>query len=176
MKSPNIDFNINDLTFAAGDIASGRSGVIVTTKRGPVGATDLLITSWPQFQKVYGGLVPGNDGPLLCKRALERGSALRVSRACHYGDSATEPDMLAAITGSSKLFTLSAEIAATQSITFTNTTATAQAFDTNATFTMKKFIAAIKARADVSDAYLVSNTQFFVVMKTGVAAGTVTTA
>ncbi len=81
-----FNFSILDLSYSISAIAKGISFVSGVTQRGPVANPSVLITSWPKFEKLYGGLVPGTDFPLICKRALEAGAALRVSRVVHYSD------------------------------------------------------------------------------------------
>lgn len=107
-----------DNTFSPTTPARGISGVLGVTKRGPINNPGLLINSWPQYVKLYGGLMTDNDFPLLCKRALERGSSLRVSRVVHYTDitnSATLTAEYAAVKNTS-LITLSGALAATHTI------------------------------------------------------------
>ena len=49
------------------------------TERGPVNEP-ILVGSWPEYQRTFGGLLADNIFPFLCKRALERGARLKVAR------------------------------------------------------------------------------------------------
>lgn len=168
MDTPNVAFNINDLTFAAGDVASGRSGVIVKTKRGPVGAVNVLVTSWTQFKRLYGGLVTGNPGPLLCKRALDRGSALRISRALHYTtiSNAASYDAVKPTPANSNVYTLSGNLAAGHTATYSISGAGSvnQTFSTDSITTLKALAIKIKATfAAVYDVIVVSGTKMIII-------------
>jgi hypothetical protein len=83
-----VNFSITNLNFSVAQLIKGISFVGGITKRGPVADPSTVVTSWPQFVKIYGGLISTSDFPLLCKRALEAGSQLRVSRVVHYTDPA----------------------------------------------------------------------------------------
>lgn len=85
-NSPNTTFNEIDLTVGLATAQSGVGFVIGSTKRGPINNPETIIRSWPQFEKLFGGLVDGNEFPWQCKRALEGGAALRVCRVAHYTD------------------------------------------------------------------------------------------
>jgi hypothetical protein len=86
MNSPNVNFNIDNQSFQVARPTKGVHFVGGITEMGPVADPSEVITSWQHFQKVFGGLISTSDFPLLCKRALDRGSKLRVSRVCHYSD------------------------------------------------------------------------------------------
>lgn len=81
-----VIYNDQDLTPTVNSSLLGISGVMGVTKRGPVGDTSIVITRWEEFLKLYGGLLTTSDFPLLCKRTLDRGGKLRVSRIAHYTD------------------------------------------------------------------------------------------
>ena len=49
------------------------------TERGPVNDPSKLVYCWPQFEQLFGGLIPESDFPLHCKLLLERGCVLRVN-------------------------------------------------------------------------------------------------
>jgi hypothetical protein len=90
-----IDEVINQ--FSVQRTARNIYGFIGPTLRGPINDPGGdVIRSWPQFVKKFGGLVSGNDFPLLCKRALDRGAALRVCNIKHYA-SITNPASLDAV-------------------------------------------------------------------------------
>lgn len=84
------------------DIPVGISGVEAVLPMGPFNRPDLLITSWPQWVALYGGLQIDNDAPLLAKRALERGSQLRVCRVGHY-TTISDPATLTALVATTGL-------------------------------------------------------------------------
>lgn len=86
METPHSEFNEVDLSFGVEQPVTGITGVLTQTEYGPLNRPDIIISSWTEYQKYYGGLVPGMQGPTLAKRALDRGSALRINRMNHYND------------------------------------------------------------------------------------------
>lgn len=94
-----VNFSVLDLSFSVANVLKGISCVEGVTKRGPFANAELLITTWAQFTRVYGGYITNSDFPLLCKRAFDRGAQLRVNRVGHYTD-ITDKDSLDAITAS----------------------------------------------------------------------------
>jgi len=91
-----VQFNVKNFTPGVSTPAPGIFYVIGDTKRGPVEQPDLgksLINSWPQFERLFGGLIDTSDFPYLCKRALARGARLRVCRI----DSAATPAVKATV-------------------------------------------------------------------------------
>lgn len=86
------EINIIDLSVLINTGLKGITGVMGATERGPVN-TPTLIGSWIEYQRVFGGLLDTkadswyqSDFPLLCKRALEAGAKLMISRVAHYTD------------------------------------------------------------------------------------------
>lgn len=77
-------FNEIDESFFVDSIVKGLAAVSVRTLRGPFGVSDDIITSWPQFAKLYGSEVSSYDGPSLVKRAIARGAMLRINKMGHY--------------------------------------------------------------------------------------------
>jgi len=78
-------------------IATGLKGIHAffgETERGEEGKT-VLIGSWTEYKKTFGGLLTTSDFPLLCKRALEAGCKLRIGRVLHY----TDPTDKSTVTG-----------------------------------------------------------------------------
>jgi hypothetical protein len=69
-----------DQSFNVARLLKGIIGVQGVTKRGPINGASTLMTSWPQFQKLYGGLMTTTDFPLYCKLMLDAGVKLRVKR------------------------------------------------------------------------------------------------
>lgn len=68
------------------DVPVGISSVLGSFKRGPVNNPNVVISGWPQFTRIFGGLVQGSDDAVLVQRALSRGSQLRVVNIRHYTD------------------------------------------------------------------------------------------
>ena len=79
-------FSLSNLTSVVNNVSTGVVFVQGTAERGPFSDPSEIINSWPQFVAKYGGLLPDNDTPLLCKRLLEKGGKLRFSRVGHYTD------------------------------------------------------------------------------------------
>lgn len=95
-----VNFNEIDLTPSVGSGLKGVNAVQGITKRGPYLRTDILIKSWEEFVRIFGGELAGNDFPTLCKRALDGGSQLRVNRVGHYttiGNASTLTSLKAAV-------------------------------------------------------------------------------
>lgn len=108
-----VSFSISNQAFTIAALLKGISFVEGKTIRGPVSNPKDIITNWPQFVRIFGGLTPGTDFPLLCKRALEYGAQLRVNRVLHYTDpadastlSAVKATISAFTDGTDTLFTL----------------------------------------------------------------------
>jgi hypothetical protein len=83
-----VTFTISNQAFQVAALLKGISFVGGVTVRGPVNDPKTIITSWPQFIKIFGGLTPVSDFPLLAKRALDYGAQLRVARILNYTDPA----------------------------------------------------------------------------------------
>jgi len=79
-----FQFQEIDQSFFVASKIRGLAAVAVRTKRGPYGVTDEVMTSWPQFKKIYGGEISTYDDPTLVKRALARGAILRINKIGHY--------------------------------------------------------------------------------------------
>lgn len=78
-----VQFNILNFTPGVSDPQPAIFYMMGITKRGPVedpGLDVSLINSWAHFERIFGGLMETSDFPLLCKRALARGSRLRICR------------------------------------------------------------------------------------------------
>lgn len=179
-NSPNSQFIETDDTLSIGDVPSGISGVLTVTKRGPIGDAGQLITSWPQFVSIYGGLIQGIDGPLLCKRALERGSALRVSRIGHYTNIAdiNTLDAEFASIGIMTQSSLNAPLAAGQTATYTvpGYAPVSTAFSMSSYQTLSNLVALINKIAGVAKATVINGTTIGVTLKDGTTAGALTLA
>lgn len=83
-----------DQTFSPANVPLSISGLAGVFKRGPINSPDTIISSWTQFSKIFGGLVQGVDDGMIAKRALERGSQLRVINIRHY----TDPSLINTLT------------------------------------------------------------------------------
>lgn len=78
-------------------VANQVKGIICVqgeTKRGKAGK-QYLIASWNDYLDRFGGLRDDSDFPLMVKQALQSGSKLRITRACHYAN----PDDILSIDG-----------------------------------------------------------------------------
>lgn len=81
MNAAKVTFTEFDASFSVSAILSGIICVQGITLRGPENNTQEVIRNWPQFEKLYGGLIPSiSDFPLYCKLMLESGVKLRVKR------------------------------------------------------------------------------------------------
>lgn len=79
-----VNIKVTDLTQSVASPISGINFVMGRSVRGPFADPDEIINSWPRFVEKYGGLTPDTDTPLLVKRLLEKGGAIRFSRVGHY--------------------------------------------------------------------------------------------
>lgn len=79
------EVDVVDLSAITKTGLKGINGVIGVTERGEVNKP-ILVGSWLDYVREFGGLVEGNDFPLLCRRALDAGAKLMVSRVGHYSD------------------------------------------------------------------------------------------
>lgn len=74
-----------DLSVLSNTGLNGISAVLGVTERGPIGKS-VLVGSWVEYVRIFGGYLSGSLFPLLCKRTLDRGGKLRVARVAHYTD------------------------------------------------------------------------------------------
>lgn len=86
MDTAQLNFKVIDQSFSQDDGIKGITGYMGIFKRGPVGKTDEIYSSWSQFKKVYGGLISTSDDPLIVKRLIERGSKVRICGIRHFAD------------------------------------------------------------------------------------------
>lgn len=91
---PRVIVTEKDLSYFVDTLMKGISCVQGITEKGPV-ASPQLIGSWQQFNRVFGGEIKDSDFPLLCKRALDRGAVLWVSRVVHFTDIADKTTITA---------------------------------------------------------------------------------
>lgn len=157
-----VEFNITNLSFSVASILKGISGVSGVTKRGPFAKTDLLVTTWEQFTKLYGGYISNSDFPLLCKRAFDRGAQLRVNRQGHYTtitDASTLDAVKAGLNGQTITFDAALITANVYNVTVNGTAIAPVTFATNSDTTMAAIATALEAiSAYVQDAYVVNIT------------------
>lgn len=93
--TPQVNFNFVNENVQASTPLLGVSHVLARTTRGKFNSPDTLITSWPQFQRIYGEEIVPDGSVSNIKKALELGSKLRISRVSgdlkkvEYGVAAT---------------------------------------------------------------------------------------
>lgn len=79
------DIQIQDLSILSNTGAKGIIAVCGITERGPINQPT-VVSSWIEFTRTFGSFLEDDLFPLLCKRALDAGAKLRVSRIAHYID------------------------------------------------------------------------------------------
>lgn len=158
MDSPNSRFTERDLTPTANVPTGGISAVMLRTLGGPLGDVSTIVTGWEQFRRIYGGFAGNvsNARTLQVKRALEGGSALRISRLAHYADidNATSHTMEFAVQAASQTFTLSGTLSSTHTLTLTDGTKTiSQPFTGDTLSTLQALVRKINAvkNAEITD-------------------------
>lgn len=80
------------------------AALALVTERGPIGEAR-TVTSWPEFQRIYGGFLAGRVGQHVVKRALDNGCHLLISRVVHLTDVtdlATKTSAPASVTASDR--------------------------------------------------------------------------
>jgi len=158
-NAANVNFSITNLTQTVGDILSGVTFVEGVTKRGPFADPQDIITNFTQFTKLFGGLIANSDFPLLCKRMLDRGVLLRVSRVGHYTDPTDDSTLDAVKASINKVITLTfdaALITANQvDMDVNGTPITSIVFATNSNDTMAALATEIATNANVNSAIVV---------------------
>jgi phage tail sheath protein FI len=168
MNSPKVIYNETDLSTQFSQTAAGISAVLVATKGGPIGHDGSVITTWEQFKQTYGGFIDADDrGVLQVKRALEGGSALRISRLAHYTDITDRDshDMDFAAQAQTNIFVFAANIAAGHTIQYAiGADSVSQVFDTSSQNTLELLAAKIIAGfGAVQDVRVLSATKFIVI-------------
>lgn len=137
-----------DLTHSPAATGKGIFGVQGITKRGKLAKPETVINSWAAFQKYFGGLTALSDFPLLCKRALDRGVKLRVSRVVNYSNVTTNTATAAVpTTQSAVLISFVGDLVSLNStlVTLNGTAGTAVVFASNSNNTLALIAAQIKA-------------------------------
>lgn len=94
----------------------GLTGFVGITERGQVGVPT-LVSSWPDYLNKFGGLISESDFPEYCKRTLEGGASLMVSRVGHYTNIMDASTLVGTKATLVKATTATAETKATGTIT-----------------------------------------------------------
>lgn len=147
--APKVKFNIVNLSFTVAQQVLGISCVEGITLRGPFAKPSLLIGNWTQFVRTYGGYIPTSDFPLLCKRAFDMGSQLRINRVGHYTTitNKTTLDASKAVVAKITRINFSAALVTSNvyNLTINGTAISAVTFATDSNTTMAAIVTAIKA-------------------------------
>lgn len=163
MNTAQINFQVIDQSFSPDEGIKGISGYMGVFKRGPIGKTEVIFSTWTQFQKVYGGLISTSDDPLIVKRLLERGSKVRVCGIRHFTDIvAGTTDAAKSANSDTKIHTLSGALSAGHTATYTvSAVPVSQAFTTDSTTTLKLLGAKIVAKwpSLIDNYYVASGTR-----------------
>ena len=78
--TPQVNFNFVNENVQVSTPMLGVSHVLARTTRGKFNSPDTVISSWPQFQRIYGEEIVPDGTVSNIKKALELGSKLRISR------------------------------------------------------------------------------------------------
>lgn len=99
-----------DLAFGISPLPGGIFGVIGRTERGEINDPKRVISSWPEYQRYYGGFLTGTTFPQECKKALDGGARLRICRVATYTDILVPGSLTAvkAVMNSTNLLTFNA--------------------------------------------------------------------
>lgn len=162
MNTAQTNFTETNDSFGIAEIAKGRSIMMGVTEMGPVGDPSKIITSWANFQKIFGDLFGASDFPLLCKRALDNGAALRIIRVAHYTTITNASTLTAIVPVPNTSYTLlfSGPMLTGQSITpasVNGVTLSAVPFDTDNPTTMADLAAAYAALNTIASANVSPN-------------------
>lgn len=147
------DFNEIDQTFSPANVPVGISAVIGVFKRGKINDPSDVINSWPQFQKLFGGLDQSTDDALVVKRAIERGSQARVVNLRHYTDPSDIDTLTAtkATPANNKQVGLNAVLVVGNTLAVTiNTFVVSQVFATSNDNTFNLLVAKIQQTANLA--------------------------
>lgn len=120
-QASKITLNEIDLTFAPANVTLGVSGLVGKFKRGPINDPSVIMQSWPQFLKVFGGFVTAKDDAIIAQRAFNRGTTLRIVNVGHYTDitNAATLDAVKASNATSRLLTGAGPLITGNTITVT---------------------------------------------------------
>jgi len=95
--------NVEDFSNLLNSKPKGIIALLGETQWGKVN-TPTVVASWPDYVKKFGGLISGSTFPALCKRMLDYGARIMVSRIEHYTD-ITDKQTLVAVAASGTLGT-----------------------------------------------------------------------
>lgn len=155
-KAAQVNIGVTNLTQNVEVPSSGVNFVMGQSVRGPFANPETLITSWQQFVSIFGGLLAGSDAPLMCKRLLERGGAVRFSRVGHYTDptNASTLDAVKASHPDAQLITFDGPLVASNDIdaTLNGDNIATVTFATSNDATLVALAAAFEALDDVASA------------------------
>lgn len=171
-----VILNEIDQTYAPSNVSVGISGIIGQFKRGPINDPSIIVQSWNQFLKIFGGFVTGFDDAILVKRAFDRGTTLRIANVRHYTDltnASTLTAVKAALSTSKSLKAASALVTLNLvTVTINTSNVVTQAFDTTSDNTwvlLAKKIVALFPNLVVKCSYLGSGSnKLILVPATGV--------
>lgn len=80
---PHSEYDVINRSLILGTGPKGIIGLSGPTEMGPINKPT-LIGSWDEYTRTFGGYLPDDDFPLLCRRILDRGGRIRVNRLGHY--------------------------------------------------------------------------------------------
>lgn len=80
-----VEVGVEDISVLISTGLKGIHAFLGETERGELG-TSVLIGSWSEYRKHFGGFLSTSNFPVLCKRALDAGTKLRIARAASYTD------------------------------------------------------------------------------------------
>lgn len=183
MNTAQLNFNVVDQSFSVDEGQKGISGYMGIFKRGPIGKTDEIFSSYNQFKKAYGGVYAGSDDPLQVKRLIERGSTVRICGVRHF-TTISDPTSFDATFASIKattIATLSSALVTGQSAVMTvNGTPVTQLFSIDSSTTLRLLANTVMALypAIIDNFYIASGVrmQYAILSGTAVLSATGTSA
>lgn len=157
-----VNFSVTNLTQNVSTPAKGITFMAGPTELGPVANPETVIKSWAAFKKTFGGLVDGNNFPLICKRALDGGAQLRINRIVHYTDPSDQStaDGTEAVLADYGKLTFDADLVALNQIDITidGEDMESVTFATDSDTTMEAIATALEAMDVIKDAWVVEAT------------------
>lgn len=164
-----------DQTFAPASVSLGISGLKGKFKRGPINDPSVIMNSWSQFLKVFGGFVSGKDDAIIAKRAFSRGTSLRIVNVGHYTDitNASTLDAVKATPATGRLLTGAGPLVTLNvvTVTLTGSVTVVQNFTTDSDTTWNLLVKAIVAQYPnlVARATYLGNNKIMLTPTTGTA-------